>query len=79
VGIAFLLGFVRAMQYPSKFPKIYVMEPKDFMGYSKRSNACELSTYGHDLIILVQVIGRVLLVPKIIQWCLHYPWWCLKS
>jgi hypothetical protein len=48
VGIAFLLGFVRAMQYLSKFPNRYVMEPKGFMGYLKRSNACELSIYGDE-------------------------------
>jgi hypothetical protein len=35
------------MQYPSKFQKI-VMEPKGFMGYLKKGNACELSTSGHE-------------------------------
>ncbi len=24
------------------------MEPKEFMGYSKRGSACELNTFGHE-------------------------------
>ncbi len=28
--------------------KKYVMEPKGFMGYLKRGNACELSSFGHE-------------------------------
>jgi hypothetical protein len=50
VGIAFLIGFARAMQYPPPphNSKIYVMEPKGFMGYPERGIACELSNYGHE-------------------------------
>jgi len=47
VGIIFLIGFARAMQYPSKFQK-YVIEPKGFMGYPKRGSACELNSYRHE-------------------------------
>jgi hypothetical protein len=47
VGIAFLLGFARVCNtLPNS--KIYVMEPKGFMGYPKRCNACELSTSEHE-------------------------------
>jgi hypothetical protein len=35
------------MQYPTNFKK-YVMEPKGFMGYFERGNACELNSFGHE-------------------------------
>jgi hypothetical protein len=46
-GIAFFLGFGRAMQYPFKF-QIYVMEPKGFFEYLKRGIVNALSSYGHE-------------------------------
>jgi hypothetical protein len=45
-GIAFLLGFVKVMQYPFEFYK-YVMEPKGFLIYPNRGIACTLNNYGH--------------------------------
>jgi hypothetical protein len=47
VGIIFLLGFVKAMQYPSKFQMI-CYGANGFMGYLKRCSACELSISGHE-------------------------------
>jgi hypothetical protein len=47
VGIAFLIGFARVMQNPPN-SKIYVMEPKGFMGYLERGIACEFNSYGHE-------------------------------
>jgi len=35
------------MQYPTNFKK-YVMEPKGFMGYFERGNACELNSFGYE-------------------------------
>ncbi len=46
-GIVFFLGFGMAMQYPSKFQYIYMMEPKGFMIYHKRGIAHALSNFGH--------------------------------
>jgi hypothetical protein len=47
VGIFFLLGFLGICNTLIN-SKIYVMEPKGFMGYPKRSSACELNSYGHE-------------------------------
>jgi hypothetical protein len=47
VGIAFLLSFIRVMQYVSKFQNIF-MEPKGFIEYPKRGISCELSSFGHE-------------------------------
>jgi hypothetical protein len=42
-GIVFFIGFVRAMYNTSPSFKTYDMEPKLFLGYSKRGIACALS------------------------------------
>ncbi len=45
MGNAFLLGFARAMQYPSKFQKICYGAQR-FYGIPEKSIACELSILG---------------------------------
>jgi hypothetical protein len=44
--IVFLLGFARAMQYPSKFQKICYGAQRIY-GYFKSDNACEFSSFRH--------------------------------
>jgi hypothetical protein len=46
-GIVFLIGLVGLWNTPPSF-KIYVMEPKGFVGYPNRGIAHALSSYGHE-------------------------------
>ncbi len=47
VVIAFLLGFGKAMQYPSQFQKI-CYEAQRIFKIRKDGNACALSSFGHE-------------------------------
>jgi hypothetical protein len=46
VDIFFLLGFVKAMQYLSKFQICYGAQK--FYGILEEGNACELNNFGHE-------------------------------
>jgi hypothetical protein len=44
-GIALLVDFGRAMQYPFKF---HIMEPNVFLGCLERGTVGVLSSFGHE-------------------------------
>jgi hypothetical protein len=47
LGITLLLGFSEAMQYPSKFQKIYY-GINVFLGYPTKGIVDVLSSFGHE-------------------------------
>ncbi len=47
VVIVFLLGFGKAMQYPSQFQKIWY-EAQQIFKIRKDGNACALNSFGHE-------------------------------
>ncbi len=47
-GIAFLISFVKVMQYSSQSFKRYVIDPKAFLGYLEWGIKSSFNLFGHE-------------------------------